>query len=167
MKDVKNLKEENDNKEFTPDTGSKSRDFYEPVYTIGVAADKLGLSVHTLRLYETEGLIITHKTPTGRRLYSDLELEKIKCVKKMIQEEGLNFEGIRRLLAFIPCFKIRDCCDENRDRCKDISVNTRPCWASETKCMHPYPTCRDCPVYKNMISCDDVLKLVYSSFGKV
>jgi predicted site-specific integrase-resolvase len=31
---------------------------YEPIYTIGPAAQKLGISVPTLRLYEKEGLII-------------------------------------------------------------------------------------------------------------
>ena len=56
------------------------RDSNEPVYTIGVAAMKLGISVHSLRQYENEGLIIPFKTATGRRLYSDLELEKILCI---------------------------------------------------------------------------------------
>ena len=52
--------------------------FYEPVYTPAVVANKLHLSTHTLRLYEAEGLIIPCRTNTGRRLYSDVELEKIK-----------------------------------------------------------------------------------------
>ena len=73
------------------------RKFTEPIYTIGVAAGKLSISVHTLRLYEAEGLIIPFRTETGRRIFSDLELEKVKCIRSMIQEEGLNFEGIRRI----------------------------------------------------------------------
>lgn len=149
---------------YIPEINTNSRDFFEPVYTIGVASAKLGVSVHTLRLYETEGLIITHKTPTGRRLYSDLELEKVKCIKKMIQHEGLNFEGIRRLLAFVPCFKLRECGSKNGTLCKSFKIKTKPCWATEEKCFDPYPTCRDCPVYRKIVSCDDVEKLVYSSF---
>jgi len=155
-----------DESEYTPEVNRDSRDFFEPVYTIGVAAAKLGVSVHTLRLYETEGLIITHKTPTGRRLYSDLELEKVKCIKKMIQEEGLNFEGIRRLLAFVPCFKLRKCSSKHGTLCRAYNISTKPCWATAEKCMDPYPTCRDCPVYRKIVSCDDVQNLVYSSFCK-
>ncbi len=157
------LKDESD---YNPDINRDSRDFFEPVYTIGVAAAKLGVSVHTLRLYEIEGLIITHKTSTGRRLYSDLELEKVKCIKKMIQNEGLNFEGIRRLLAFIPCFKMRKCSSKHGALCNAYMIRTKPCWATEEKCLDPYPSCRDCPVYKKIVSCEDVEKLVYSSFCK-
>ncbi len=153
-----------DNSENSHEIDRNSKRFFEPVYTIGVAASILGVSVHTLRLYETEGLIITHKTPTGRRLYSDLEIEKVKCIKKMIQGEGLNFEGIRRLLAFVPCFKLRKCGSKHGTMCKAYNINTRPCWATEEKCFDPYPTCRDCPVYRKIVSCEDVEKLVYSSF---
>jgi len=142
------------------------RDFYEPVYTIGVAATKLGVSVHALRLYEAEGLLIPFKTETGRRLYSDLELEKTRCLKKMIQEEGLNFEGIRRILAFVPCWKLRKCGSRNGSECPAYNVRTRPCWASNEKCLHPYPSCRDCPVYRGIVSCEDVHDLVYSSCSK-
>lgn len=158
---MKAVKDESD---YNPDVNRDSRDFYEPVYTIGVAAAKLGVSVHTLRLYEAEGLIITHKTETGRRLYSDLELEKVKCIKKMIQEEGLNFEGIRRLLAFIPCFKLRKCNSKYGKTCNAYNISTKPCWATTEKCIDPYPTCRDCPVYRKIVSCEDVQNLVYSSF---
>ena len=155
---MKNLKNE------PHETDRDLRDFYEPVYTIGIAASKLGVSVHTLRLYETEGLIVTYKTATGRRLYSDLELEKVKCIKKMIQEEGLNFEGIRRLLAFIPCFKLRKCRSKQGKRCNAYNISTQPCWATEEKCVDPYPSCRDCPVYRKIVSCEDVQNLVYNSF---
>ncbi|HOK02057.1 MAG TPA: MerR family transcriptional regulator [Spirochaetota bacterium] len=159
---MKNLKREES--DYMPDIKGDPRDFYEPVYTIGVAAAKLGVSVHTLRLYETEGLIIPYKTDSGRRLYSDLELEKVKCIKKMIQEEGLNFEGIRRLLAFVPCFKLRKCNTSHGAKCPAYNIKTRPCWATEEKCADPYPSCRDCPVYRKIVSCEDVQNLVYRSF---
>jgi len=146
---------------------TRGRDFYEPVYTIGVASTKLGLSVHTIRLYEAEGLVLTYKTETGRRLLSDLELEKIKCIKKMIQEEGMNFEGLRRMMAFIPCWKLRDCSPETVDKCvRSGEVRKRPCWSTEEKCLHPLPSCRECDVYRKIVSCEDVQALVYEScFG--
>jgi MerR family transcriptional regulator/heat shock protein HspR len=133
----------------------------DPIYTIGVAADRLGITVHSLRQYEREGLILTHKTPTGRRLYSDLELEKIRCIKEMIQEQGLNFEGIRRMMALVPCWKLRKCKGTVKDSCYPVKDKTKPCWASEDKCAHPLPDCRDCPVYQKTVHCDDIKPLIY------
>ncbi len=140
----------------------KVRTFTEPVYTIGVAADKLELSVHSLRLYEKEGLIIPFKTSTGRRLYSDLELEKVRCIKKMVQEEGLNFAGIRRLMALTPCWKIRKCSKKQKETCPAFGNYTGPCWATKEKCHDPLPSCRDCPVYQGMVSCSDLKGMIYS-----
>ncbi|MCU0821216.1 MAG: MerR family transcriptional regulator [Spirochaetes bacterium] len=136
--------------------------FSEPVYTIGIAAKKVGLSVHTLRLYEAEGLIITYKTETGRRLYSDLEIEKIVCIRSMIHQDGLNFEGIRRILGLVPCWKLRKCNSGRGTKCRAYQMRTRPCWSSGEKCIAPYPSCRDCPVYQGLVHCSDVEKLVYS-----
>jgi len=135
----------------------------EPVYTIGVASDKLGIPVYSLRQYEQEGLIIPHKTPTGRRLYSDLELEKIKCIKKMVREEGLNFEGIRRLMGLAPCWLLRKCSKKDRGSCPAFNNITRPCWATEEKCHNPFPSCRDCPVYQQIVHCNDLKDLLFKS----
>jgi len=150
---------------FTSNNSNKIDDKPElssdPVYTIGLAAERLNMSVHSLRQYEREGLILTHKTSTGRRLYSDLELEKIRCIKQMVQEQGLNFEGIRRLMALIPCWKLRNCKGEVKDACYPSKDKSRPCWSSEQKCAHPLPDCRNCPVYQKMVHCDDLKNLIY------
>ncbi len=136
--------------------------FSEPVYTIGIAADKVGLSVHSLRLYESEGLIIPFKTDTGRRLFSDLELEKIECIQSMIKEEGLNFEGIRRMIALAPCWKLRGCKSRKGRDCNAYKIRTRPCWSTEEKCMDPLPSCRDCDVYQKLVHCDDIQEFIKS-----
>ena len=141
------------------------RSFYEPVYTIGVAANKLGVSVHSLRQYEREGLILPFKTSAGRRLFSDLELEKIQCIKEMIQDEGLNFKGIRPLMALIPCWKLRGCSDKIKRSCKAFKNKTAPCWASKEKCVYPLPSCRGCRVYQGIVHCDDIKPLIYETKG--
>ena len=46
-----------------------------PKYTISSAATLLGISVHTLRMYEREGLIIPFKKESGQRLYSDIKMQ--------------------------------------------------------------------------------------------
>jgi MerR family transcriptional regulator, heat shock protein HspR len=138
------------------------RSFYEPVYTIGVAAGKLNMTVHNIRLYESEGLILPYRTDTGRRLFSDLELEKIRCIRSMIKEEGLNFEGIRRLLAMVPCWKMRNCTLKERSKCPAYVDRIRPCWDIDEKCLHPLPSCRDCDVYRDLVKCEDVQALIQS-----
>ncbi len=135
----------------------------EPVYTIGVAADRLGVSVHSLRQYENEGLVLPFKTETRRRLYSDLDLEKIRCIKKMIQEEGLNFAGIRRLLACIPCWKLRKCSEEVRARCDALRDPRTPCWNSDAECAQPLNSCRDCQVYRKIVDCALILPLIHNA----
>jgi MerR family transcriptional regulator, heat shock protein HspR len=143
-------------------TENTSRSFYEPVYTIGVAANKLGLTVHLLRLYELEDLIIPFKTKTGRRLYSDLELEKVKCIRSMVKDNGLNFEGIRRIVSLVPCWKIRNCNSDEGRKCPAYTGRTTACWASDEKCLDPLPSCRDCAVYQKIASCEDVQRLIQS-----
>jgi MerR family transcriptional regulator, heat shock protein HspR len=146
------------------DEEKKSEKFLEPVYTIGIAAKKLGVSVHSLRLYESEGLLRPFKTETGRRLYSDLEIEKVLCIRQMIQEDGLNFEGIRRLLALVPCWKIRDCDASTEKRCNAFENRKKPCWATEEKCLHPLEHCRDCDVYQKLVNCNDIHRYIYQSY---
>ena len=137
------------------------RSLIEPVYTIGVAAGKLNVSVHSLRQYEREGLILPFKTPSGRRLYSELELKKVRCIKRMIQEDGLNFEGIRRLMALVPCWELRNCSLKQQEACRAYHRAERPCWDTEEKCSHPLASCRDCPVYQETADCSDLKRLIY------
>lgn len=132
----------------------------DPVYAIGMAAKKIGVSVHLLRVYEREGLILAERTESGRRLYSDLEIEKAHCIRKMINEHGLNFAGIRRLLALLPCWRMRNCDDHEKESCSAFKITDRPCWATEEKCANPLPSCRDCPVYRMSVDCEQMKKII-------
>jgi len=133
----------------------------EPKYTIGIAAKMLGVSVHLLRVYENEGLILSERTPSKRRLYSDLEIEKMRCIRKLITESGMNFEGIRRLLALVPCFRLRDCGEDSKTACPGFHRYDRPCWATEEKCFHPLDNCRDCAVYQKLVGCEDLKQIIF------
>lgn len=67
-------------------------------WTTGQAADKLGLSVRTIRYYDQIKLVSPeHKGPGGRRLYTEddmLRLEKITLLKSL----SLPLNDIERLL---------------------------------------------------------------------
>jgi MerR family transcriptional regulator/heat shock protein HspR len=132
---------------------------HEPVYTVGVAARKLELSVHALRLYEREGLVRPFRTDTNRRLYSDVDLQKIRTIQQMIHGQGLNFEGIRRLYGLVPCYRITKCDPQRRQECPRYLDKSKPCWASDGCCQADPNACQACQVYLSVFSCDDVLRL--------
>lgn len=67
----------------------------EPIYMIGVAARILKIHPQTLRLYEREELVIPQRTSGDTRLYSDLDLEKIREIQHLTQDMGLNLAGVK------------------------------------------------------------------------
>lgn len=130
------------------------QDRYEPIYTIGIVAKMFGISVHTLRMYEAEGLILVHKTETNRRLYSQSDVDRIACIRKMIDEKGLNLAGIKWMLAVVPCWDLLPCTEEDRKNCEAYINPSVPCWMvphKSKKCINT--DCRDCSVYRGLSSC--------------
>jgi len=131
-------------------------DLEEPLYSIGVVAKKFSLSVHTLRLYESEGLILPFKTDTKRRLYSQSDLNRIACIRDLIEKRGLNIAGIKSLLAMIPCWQIKPCSEDDRKNCEAFTSQNLPCWLVNDKgenCKHA--ECRECNVYISLSRCNN------------
>ena len=69
-----------------------------PVYVISVAADLAGLHPQTLRAYEREGLITPARTEGGTRRYSRRDVERLRFIRMLTQDEGLNLAGVRIVL---------------------------------------------------------------------
>ena len=88
-----------------------------PLYPLRVAAELTGTSVYALRQYVDLGLIIPFKTPTNRRMYSKVDIERILCIRKYLDEYGLNIAGIKALLAAVHCWLIKPCPVEDRKKC--------------------------------------------------
>jgi MerR family transcriptional regulator/heat shock protein HspR len=68
-----------------------------PVYVISVAADLTGTHPRTLRIYEEKGLVQPARR-NNNRLYSDRDLERVRLIRRLTQEMGLNLAGVRILL---------------------------------------------------------------------
>ena len=68
------------------------------LYFISVAAEMLGMHPQTLRKYERLGLIQPSRTIGSMRLYSREELERIRLIKNLVDEAGINLAGVQRLL---------------------------------------------------------------------
>jgi len=123
-------------------------DDHEPVLTIGVAAKKLNIAVPTLRMYEKAGLLIPYRNETGRRMYSFADLERVRHIKQLIKSEGLNLEGIRRLMALLPCWELKPCRSKLKETCPAYNATRMICWMfPDTVCKNENRSCRTCPVY--------------------
>jgi MerR family transcriptional regulator, heat shock protein HspR len=81
-----------------------------PVFVISVAAQLAGMHPQTLRTYDRIGLVQPRRTPKRGRRYSARDITKLRLVQRLSQDEGINLEGIRRILA------MQDEIDELRTR---------------------------------------------------
>jgi len=128
-----------------------------PLYSIGTAARMLGVSVHTLRMYERSGLILPHKNDSNQRLYSDRDLDRLRCVRNAINVEKISIEGIRRVLSLIPCWAVVRCSGEDKATCAAYNGHSEPCWGLKKKgafCTNR--DCRSCEVYTEFGDCKSI-----------
>jgi MerR family transcriptional regulator/heat shock protein HspR len=115
---------------------------------IGEVAEDLGISVQVIRLYEAEGLLISFKSAKGTRWYSRDDVKWIEKIRDLVSE-GLNFAGIRRLLALIPCWALKPCRPEDHANCAMRYETRFPCWiAPEKLCTEKLKECYHCNTYR-------------------
>lgn len=68
------------------------------VFMISVAAELAEMHPQTLRIYEARGLISPKRSPKNTRLYSQRDVERLKRIQRMTNEEGLNLAGVETVL---------------------------------------------------------------------
>ncbi|WP_068154539.1 heat shock protein transcriptional repressor HspR [Rhodococcus phenolicus] len=68
------------------------------VYVISVAAELAGMHAQTLRNYDRLGLVTPHRTSGGGRRYSPRDVELLREVQRLSQDEGVNLAGIKRVI---------------------------------------------------------------------
>jgi MerR family transcriptional regulator/heat shock protein HspR len=72
---------------------------HQDLYFISMAAQILGMHPQTLRKYERLGLVRPSRTIGSIRLYSRDELERLRTIKRLVDETGINLAGVQRLLS--------------------------------------------------------------------
>jgi MerR family transcriptional regulator/heat shock protein HspR len=119
-----------------------------PVYTLSTASHLSGIPDHSIRQYVDRGLIIPFRKESGRHLFSQVDILRLKYIHKLLVEDGLNIAGIRAIFALIPCWAIRKCSLEEREKCEAYNNDKFPCWeASEKGAFCKNTDCRECDVY--------------------
>ena len=76
----------------------QSGDPHAKVYVISIAAQLSGMHAQTLRTYDRMGLVSPGRAPGGGRRYSLHDVELLREVQRLSQEEGVNLAGIKRIM---------------------------------------------------------------------
>jgi MerR family transcriptional regulator, heat shock protein HspR len=80
-------------------TGEAERlDETRGVFMISVAAELAEMHPQTLRMYEARGLIRPKRSAKNTRLYSQRDVERLRRIQQMTNEEGLNLAGVETVL---------------------------------------------------------------------
>jgi len=128
-----------------------------PVYTLSITSALSGIPVHSIRQYIDKGLMVPFKKESSRNLFSQVDIQRLKYIHKLLEQNGLNFAGIRSLLALIPCWAVRQCSNEEREKCQAYASETYPCWeASEKGTLCKNTNCRECEVYRSVENYPDL-----------
>jgi MerR family transcriptional regulator/heat shock protein HspR len=128
-----------------------------PVYTLSITAGLSGIPVHSIRQYIDKGLIIPFKKESKHNLFSQVDILRLKYIHKLLDKDGLNIVGIRTILALIPCWAIRQCSAEEREKCQAFHIDTSPCWEASVKgTLCKNTNCRECEVYRIVENYPDV-----------
>lgn len=72
----------------------------EPVYMIGVVASLTQMHAQTIRLYERLGLV-TPQRKSKNRLYSEADVERLRRIRRLTQEMGVNLAGVEVILDLL------------------------------------------------------------------
>ncbi|MDR6756972.1 DNA-binding transcriptional MerR regulator/mannose-6-phosphate isomerase-like protein (cupin superfamily) [Mycoplana sp. BE70] len=67
-------------------------------YKVAEAARLAGVSASTLRLWESQGLVVPERSDTGHRQYSGVDVARLKRIAWFRAERGLNPAAIREAL---------------------------------------------------------------------
>ena len=68
---------------------------------IGEAADRVGLSIRTIRHYEDAGLVVpSARSEGGFRLYTEPDLDRLRVIKRM-KPLGFTLDEMRDLLQIL------------------------------------------------------------------
>ena len=70
----------------------------EQVFVISVAAALAGMHPQTLRQYDRLGLVTPSRTEGGGRRYSQHDVDLLREVQRLSQEDGVNLAGIKRVI---------------------------------------------------------------------
>ncbi|RDI63254.1 heat shock protein transcriptional repressor HspR [Nocardia pseudobrasiliensis] len=85
-------------------------------FMISVAAQLAGMHAQTLRTYDRLGLVTPQRTSGGGRRYSARDVELLREVQRLSQDEGVNLAGIKRII------ELTNQVEELQQRVRDLTT---------------------------------------------
>lgn len=86
-------------------------------FLISMAAEALQMHPQTLRKYERLGLVKPQRTVGAIRVYTEDEMARLRFIKVLVDELGINLAGVQRLLSVVDVAeRIRPLVVESRQR---------------------------------------------------
>ena len=67
-------------------------------FLISVAAELAGMHAQTLRTYDRLGLVSPNRSSGGGRRYSQHDVDLLREVQRLSQDQGVNLAGIKRII---------------------------------------------------------------------
>jgi MerR family transcriptional regulator/heat shock protein HspR len=77
----------------------------KPRYVISIAARMIGIEAHTLRYYERLGLVQPERSSGNIRLYSEEDIDRLRYVKALMSDCGVNLAGVEVALRLMQRMK--------------------------------------------------------------
>ena len=71
----------------------------DEIIFISMAARTLGMHPQTLRKYERIGLVRPSRTVGSMRIYSQQEIARLRMIKRLVDDLGVNLAGVQQLLS--------------------------------------------------------------------
>ncbi|MEZ5212891.1 MULTISPECIES: heat shock protein transcriptional repressor HspR [unclassified Gordonia (in: high G+C Gram-positive bacteria)] len=99
-------------------------------YLISVAAELAGMHAQTLRTYDRLGLVTPQRTTGGGRRYSPSDVERLREIQRLSQDEGVNLAGIKRII------ELSDELEELQRRVAELSARAQASRGSRGEVVH-------------------------------
>ena len=94
-------------------------------FLISVAAELAGMHAQTLRTYDRLGLVSPRRSSGGGRRYSEHDVELLREVQRLSQDEGVNLAGIKRIIELTNHVEALQSTAEG-DGCRDRGAAGQP-----------------------------------------
>jgi len=119
----------------------------KPIFPISVAAKLLDVHPRTLRIYEEEGLLKPFRQG-NKRFFSNDDVEWVRCLRRLIHDEGISIPGVKKLLELTPCWEIKNCPEDVRSNCTAFVDKSEPCWQqAKVYCAREPSQCENCEIF--------------------
>ncbi len=103
----------------------------EPLYSISAATKLIGIRPESIRAYEEQDLIKparTKETKGGKRLYSQNDIDWIKFLRRLMQDENLSMSGVKKLMSIYKIYEVNDNPSE-KDKWSVFGITSKEEWA--------------------------------------